>query len=131
MSLYVPLSKGTHLWRAVDQHGVVLDVLVRDGRDDREQEALPVARRRPGRLRARCPAPEPTRQEGGQAPAAQAPEEAGPEGVPGERWILISLWKTAWPNSSSCPSGFERLMKHRISVTNEGKLVVTIKLRRA
>jgi len=54
-----------------------------------------------------------------------------PEGVPRERWILTSLWKTAWPNSSSRPSGFERPMKHRISVTNEGKLVVTIKLKRA
>jgi superfamily I DNA and RNA helicase len=32
------------------------------------------------------------------------------EGVPRERWILTSLWKTAWPNSSSCPSGFERRM---------------------
>ena len=53
------------------------------------------------------------------------------EGVPRERWILTSLWKTAWPNSSSRPSGFERPMKHRISVTNEGKLVVTIKLKRA
>src|SRR3954449_10658205 len=53
------------------------------------------------------------------------------EGVPGERWILTSLWKTAWPNSSSRPSGFERPMKHRISVTNEGKLVVKINLRRA
>ena len=53
------------------------------------------------------------------------------EGVPGERWILTSLWKTAWPNSSSRPSGFERPMKHRISVTNEGKLMVTIKLGRA
>src|SRR4051794_27260308 len=53
------------------------------------------------------------------------------EGVPGERWILTSLWKTAWPNSSSRPSGFERPMKHRISVTNEGKLMVIIKLKRA
>jgi len=49
----------------------------RDGRDDRGQEALPVARGRSGRLCARGPDPEPTRQEGGQAAAAQAPEEAG------------------------------------------------------
>src|SRR5688572_10531418 len=48
------------------------------------------------------------------------------EGVPGERWILTSLWKTAWPNSSSRVSGFERPMKHRISFTNRGKLVVAI-----
>ena len=53
------------------------------------------------------------------------------EGVPGERWILTSLWKTARPNSSSRPRGFERLMKHRISVTDEGELLVTIKLKRA
>src|SRR3954463_13045481 len=53
------------------------------------------------------------------------------EGVPGERWILTSLWKTAWPNSSCRPSGFERPMKHRISVMNEGKLVVSIKPKRA
>ena len=43
------------------------------------------------------------------------------EGVPGERWILTSLWKTGRPNSSSRPSGFERPMKHRISVTDEGE----------
>jgi putative transposase len=43
-------GKKHYLWRAVDQDGFVLEALVQ----------------------------EPARQEGGQAPTAQAPEEAGP-----------------------------------------------------
>ena len=44
---------------------------------DRRQEALAVAGGRPGRRRARRAGPEPARQEGGQAPAAQAAEGQG------------------------------------------------------
>src|SRR3954447_9865088 len=46
--------------------------------DDQGPEALALAGRRPGWLRARRLGPEPARQEGRQAPAPQAAEKAGP-----------------------------------------------------
>src|SRR3954463_12047323 len=51
------------LWRAVDQDGVVLDVLVQKRRDKKA---------------AKGPPPQPPQKTGGQAPAPQAAEKAGP-----------------------------------------------------